>query len=273
MLALSPNQSPQENSSFCLFLKSPPDFTAPTVVYITNILITRNRCGANSVLTEDPTITNVPEKEKVQLHVLDPSIQLEKKVLINEVGEPKMYNGKLVALDEGTPGPKDKFVIHMENPRNPDHWLPLPIKSGEKVTKITIAYHLTREFSVYLKSPEGTDGLTTIEVNQPMVNRSLTNHPMVVDEISETGRVNLYFINNPLVDGHLQDTINDTTIESVTISEGDKTFNGKLVSEGKDRSWGEWFVVQIQDPSNGRWIPLPIKSGDKVTKITVRYRV
>jgi hypothetical protein len=137
MLALSPNQSLLENNSFCLFLKSPPGFTAPTVVYITESFITRNRCGANSGPTEDQ-ITNVPEKEKVLLHVLGQSIQLEKKVMINEVGEEKMYNGKLVALDEGTPGPEDMFEIHIQNPNNPNHWVQLPIRSGEKVTRVTV---------------------------------------------------------------------------------------------------------------------------------------
>lgn len=137
MLALSPNQSPLEKNSFCLFLKSPPGFTAPTVVYITESFITRNRCGANSGPTEDQ-ITNVPEKEKVLLHVLGRSIQLEEEVLINEVGEAEMYNGKLVALDINAPGPKDMFVIYMENPRKPNHWRPLPIRSGEKVTRVTV---------------------------------------------------------------------------------------------------------------------------------------
>lgn len=142
-------------------------------------------------------------------------------------------------------------------------------------------------FCVFVRCPDEPEmpyGGTMVEVTQSMLERGLCAPDVVPpeSEIVDMPRANgmmLYTVNGPGDKEQLKHRIDPESIARVTVSdvseEGDapRVYKGRLRDlDRMDRSGGHRYAVEIQHPSKGVWVGLPLRPGKSVTVITVVYR-
>ena len=148
----------------------------------------------------------------------------------------------------------------------------LNLKDLVAYNNLRVAVSATNTFCVYFKSPEGSPSDAPIKITPAMLKRGLDPYglPYGFDvEIMPDRGVRLE------MDTNLPHRIDETTVESVKISEKGKlrSMNGRLVYMSMDTNGSKIYAVEAFSKNMGGYVWNYVRPGESVMVLTITYRV